>query len=270
MKKYAVVLSIAGSDSGGGAGIQADIKSISANGGFACTAITALTAQNTQGVTDIFPVSIEHLKAQLDAVFSDIEIDAVKIGMLHSPEVITTVVESLKNYQPKHIVVDPVMVATSGDRLLMDEAIESLKSELLPLASLITPNLPEAEILFGSSIENITLSDLSTKLGEKFGVNTYVKAGHLTSEELVDALYLHKDKKIALFSSQRIETNHTHGTGCSLSAAMATYLAHGNDIETSCKMAKQYLHEAIKSGKDYQLGKGNGPIDHFWNQRDAK
>ena len=264
MGRYTSVLSIAGSDSGGCAGIQADIKSISANGGYAATVITATTAQNTQGVTDIHALPIEHIKAQMDAVLSDIEFAAVKIGMLHSAEVIKTVQETLSSYNIDKIILDPVMIATSGDKLITNDAVEALKN-FFPHTYLITPNIPEAELIIGHKITLENLEDSAIEIGEKFSVSVLLKGGHLEVETLMtDALYLKETAKVVIINNKSVDTNHTHGTGCSLSSSIATYVALGFELEEAVVKSCTYLNEAIDAGKDKVLGKGNGPIDHFY------
>ncbi|CAA6827435.1 MAG: Hydroxymethylpyrimidine phosphate kinase ThiD (EC [uncultured Sulfurovum sp.] len=265
MDRYNSVLSIAGSDSGGCAGIQADIKSISANGGYAATVITATTAQNTQGVTDIHPLPIEHIKAQMDAVLSDIEFAAVKIGMLHSSEVIQTVQETLASYNISKIVLDPVMVATSGDKLISEDAVMALKA-FFPKTYLITPNIPEAELIIGHNITLENLEASAKEIGEKFSVSVLLKGGHLELETLMtDALYSKETGKVMIINNKSVDTKHTHGTGCSLSSSIATNLALGFKLEEAVVKACTYLNEAIDAGKDKILGKGNGPIHHFYN-----
>jgi len=265
MSRYNSVLSIAGSDSGGCAGIQADIKSISANGAYAATVITATTAQNTQGVTDIHAIPVSHIKAQLDAVLSDIEFGPIKIGMLPSAEVIEVVQERLKHYGVKKIVLDPVMVATSGDKLITDKAIEALKT-FFPDTHLITPNVPEAELLIGHEITIDNIETSAKELGEKFGVSVLLKGGHLTLEdEMTDVLYLKDEHKSVIINNKSVDTNHTHGTGCSLSSTIATHLSLGLTLEEAVEKACFYLNQAIYAGKDKILGKGNGPIHHFYD-----
>ena len=262
-KRYNTVLTIAGSDSGGGAGIQADIKSISANGAYASTVITASTAQNTQGITDIYPMPIAHIQAQLDAVLSDIEFGAVKIGMLHSSEVITVVKDTLKKYNIDKIILDPVMIASSGDKLVNDKAINVLKA-FLPHVYLITPNIPEAELLIGHSIglENIKTS--AKEIGEKFSVSVLLKGGHLKAQALMtDTLFIYESKKIVSINNPAVKTQHTHGTGCSLSSSIATYISLGWELEEAVLKSCQYINEAIDAGKNKILGKGNNPINHF-------
>lgn len=263
MSRYNSVLSIAGSDSGGCAGIQADIKSISACGAYAATVITATTAQNTQGVTDIHGIPIAHIKAQMDAVLSDIEFGAVKIGMLHSREVIEVVKETLAEYGIKKIILDPVMVATSGDKLITEEAITALR-DFLPHTYLITPNVPEAELLLGHSISLTNLEDSAKELGEKFDVSVLLKGGHLElSDVMTDMLYLKEEAKLVRIENKAFDTKHTHGTGCSLSSSIATYVSLGFGLEEAVVKGCTYVNKAIEAGKDKVLGKGNGPINHF-------
>ena len=262
-KKYNAVLTIAGSDSGGGAGIQADIKSISANRAYAASVITATTAQNTLGVSDIHGIPVAHIEKQLEAVLSDIEFGAVKIGMLHSAEVIETVAKKLEEYGIKKIILDPVMVATSGDRLLSKEAIERLRS-FLPNVYLVTPNIPEAEILLGHEISLQTLESSAKELSKKFNTSVLLKGGHLAlQEQMTDMLYLKEEQKLVTIHNPTIETNHTHGTGCSLSSAIATYVALGYSLEESVIRGCGYVNRAIEQGREMVLGQGNGPVNHF-------
>ncbi len=263
MKRYSRVLSIAGSDSGGGAGIQADIKTITVLGGYAMAAITAITAQNTMGISAIYPVPISAIKEQLDAVLSDIGTDAVKIGMLHSPEVIYAVAQKLKEYQVKNIVLDPVMVATSGDRLLKQEAISALKTTLFPIANLITPNVPEAEVLLNRKLNSITDMELYiTHLGQWESEAVLLKGGHLPTDFCADLLFIPSAYQVYEFSAPKISTQNTHGTGCTLSAAIAVFLAHQFPLQAAVQAALDYLRGAILSGKDYTTGNGNGPVFH--------
>ncbi len=260
---YTCVLTIAGSDSGGGAGIQADIKSISANGGYAASVITASTAQNTQGVTDIHAIPVPHIIAQMKAIFDDISFSAVKIGMLHSSEVIEAVKETLSEYKIKNIVFDPVMIATSGDKLLNENAVESLK-EFLPSVMLITPNIPEAELLAGHSIEIENMQESAKELGELYHTSVLLKGGHLKlSDTMTDVLYNYESKKITIIHNKTVETKNTHGTGCSLSSSIATYIGLGFCLEEACVKGCEYLNSAIDAGKDKVIGKGHGPVNHF-------
>ncbi len=265
-KKYPTVLTIAGSDSGGGAGIQADIKAISAMGCYAASAITAITVQNTVGVQAVHPVPLDILAGQIDAVLSDIGADAIKIGMLHSAEVVNLVAEKIEQYGIKNVVLDPVMVSTSGHRLIEETAIDSLKSRLMPLARVITPNIPEAEILCGKKIASEKeFAEVAKILSLDNTVSVLLKAGHLTGETLVDYFYNAEEGSIALLPSKRVNTRNTHGTGCTLSSAFAAALAKGETLTKAAQSAKQYIQQAIISGAEYQIGKGHGPVNHFWN-----
>ncbi len=270
MKRYYRVLTIAGSDSGGGAGIQADIKTFSALGCYGMSVICALTAQNTQGVRGIFPAPPDFIRQQIEAVLDDIGVDAVKIGMLHSSEVVHTVAECLRRYDISRIVVDPVMIATSGDRLLRDDAIAALVSSVFPLATVLTPNLHEAAVLLGQPVSRLMQADddvLETacrKLSD-FGPDAVVlKGGHGVSEHSNDFLYLKTDDRLVRFCEDRIETQNTHGTGCTLSSAIAACLARGYKIEDAVSKAKCYITAALKAGAGYRLGKGHGPVHHHY------
>ncbi len=264
-KKYFRVLTIAGSDSGGGAGIQADLKTFSANGCYGMSVITALTAQNTVGVTDIHPVPVKFVRAQIEAVLSDIGADAVKIGMLFSPELIRCVAEELDRFQVKNIVLDPVMVATSGDKLLQDDAVQALKDLLIPLASIITPNLPEAEILLGHVISSPdAVAQAAAELTELGCPDILIKGGHFEDGDSDDLLYFGRVKRKVLLPAARINTTNTHGTGCTLSSAIAAYLARGKDVDEAVLLAKEYITRAIAAGAGYELGKGHGPVHHFY------
>lgn len=264
-KKYRRVLTIAGSDSGGGAGIQADLKTIAANGCYGMSVITALTAQNTLGVTGIHAVPVDFVAAQMEAVLSDIGVDAVKIGMLFSPELIRTVAEQLQKFKVRTIVLDPVMVAQSGDKLLQDEAVAALKQYLIPLSELITPNLPEASVLLGREIA--TPSAIASAAIELAGFgcrNVLIKGGHLESGDSDDCLYLGPEQRLVSFPGERITTRNNHGTGCTLSSAIASFLAKGETMVTAVGHAKEYITGAIRAGADYSLGKGHGPVHHFF------
>lgn len=254
-------LSIAGSDSSGGAGIQADLKTMTMNGVFAMTAVTALTAQNTTGVRSILESAPEFLKDQIDAVFEDIRPDSVKIGMVASKELIKTIAERLKFYKAQNIVVDPVMVATSGARLLQEDAISTLIEYLLPIATVVTPNIPEAEILSGMEIHNkddmITAAE---KISSGYSCAVLLKGGHSVNDAN-DLLY--SDGKFRWFEGKRIDNPNTHGTGCTLSSAIASNLAKGYDLEASVKRAKNYISGALSAMLD--LGKGSGPMAHNFN-----
>lgn len=251
-------LTIAGSDSSGGAGIQADLKTMTVNGVYAMSVITALTAQNTQGVTGILDVSPEFITEQMDAVFTDIYPDAIKIGMVSSPEIVEAIAASLEKYQAKNIVLDPVMVATSGAKLLKEEVMDSLINSLIPLADVITPNIPEGEILAGMEITNEDeMIKAAEKIGKKYDCAVLLKGGHRVNDAN-DLLY--KDGKFKWFRSERIDNPNTHGTGCTLSSAIGANLAKGYDIDQAIEKAKAYLTGALRAGLD--LGKGSGPLMH--------
>ena len=260
------VLTIAGSDSGGGAGIQADIKSISANGCFAASAITAITAQNTLGVNAVEGLSISIIKGQIDAVLGDIGADSVKIGMLHSAEVVQCVARMLRKYAITNVVLDPVMVSTSGHKLIEDSAIEVLKSELMPMARVITPNIPEAEILLGEALSKQSdLPDAARRLAEMYGVSVLLKAGHLVDDELIDIFYNRETNETVELGARRVDTRNTHGTGCTLSSAFAAQLAKGLPLTEAARAAKQYINQAIIHGAKQNIGHGHGPVNHFYN-----
>lgn len=251
-------LTIAGSDSCGGAGIQADIKTMTANGVYAMSAITALTAQNTTGVSDIYEVSPEFLEAQLIAIFEDIKPDAIKIGMVSSSELIKTIAVNLKKYNGKNIVLDPVMVATSGAKLISDDAIATLKEDLIPLATVITPNIPEAEVLSEMTISNEEdMIKAAAYISEKYNCAVLCKGGH-SINDANDLLY--SNGKYHWFYGKRIDNPNTHGTGCTLSSAIASNLAKGRDLNESVEKAKAYISGALSAMLD--LGKGSGPMNH--------
>ena len=251
-------LTIAGSDSCGGAGIQADIKTMTANGVYAMSAITALTAQNTTGVSDIYEVSPEFLEAQMKAIFEDITPDAIKIGMVYSGELIKTIAENLKKYNGKNIVLDPVMVATSGAKLISDDAIATLKECLIPLATVITPNIPEAEVLSEMTISNEEdMIKAAAFISDKYNCAVLCKVGH-SINDANDLLYSNGEYK--WFYGKRINNPNTHGTGCTLSSAIASNLAKGRDLNESVEKAKAYISGALAAMLD--LGKGSGPMNH--------
>lgn len=255
------VLSIAGSDSSGGAGIQADLKTITMNGAYGMTAVTALTAQNTTGVTDIMNVTPDFLAEELDAVFTDIRPDAVKIGMVSEAELIRVIARKLKEYRASHIVLDPVMVATSGAKLISDDAVSSLTEYLLPLAELITPNIPEAEQLSGRAITSEEdMISAAWEISSRYGCCTLLKGGH----SLNDANdLLCRDGEILWFRGKRIHNPNTHGTGCTLSSAIAANLAKGFPLDDSVGRAKEYISGAL--GAMLDLGKGSGPMNHAFS-----
>ncbi|MDF1646899.1 MAG: bifunctional hydroxymethylpyrimidine kinase/phosphomethylpyrimidine kinase [Legionellaceae bacterium] len=257
------VLSIAGSDSSGGAGIQADIKAISATGAYAASVITALTAQNTEGVQAIESVSPQFVTEQIDAVCTDLDIQAIKIGMLHTAHIIERVADAIIKYKPPHVILDPVMVSKNGSPLLEDHLVHSLKTTLFPHVSLLTPNLSEAEKILGQSIQSIDdMTHAALVISKKHQINVLIKGGHLNTSTAQDVLC--EAGKITYFELPRIETKNTHGTGCTLSAAIASYLAQGKPLKEAVMCAKQYLFKAIISGSKQSLGNGYGPVQHFY------
>ena len=253
-------LTIAGSDSSGGAGIQADIKTMTANGIYAMSAITALTAQNTTGVTGIFDVTPAFLAAQLDTVFTDIRPDAVKIGMVSSAELIEVIAEKLTQYGAGHIVVDPVMMSTSGSKLLKDNAIDVLKAKLLPLAEIVTPNIPETELLSDTAIrDDKDMEKAAQIISGRYGCTVLCKGGH-NLNDANDLLYMNGEKH--WFYGRRIDNPNTHGTGCTLSSAIASNLAKGMELTAAVERAKEYISGALADMLD--LGRGQGPMNHLF------
>ena len=260
MKLKSKILIIAGSDSSGGAGIQADIKTVTSLGSYAMTAITAITSQNTTGVMSISKVDLNEIKNQLEFTSKDIKPDAIKIGMLHSSKVINLVLSSLNKINVKKIILDPVMVAKGGTKLIDNKSIQIIRSKLMQKVSLITPNIPEAEILSKKKIK--TIDDMIIAGCEllKIGANNVlIKGGHLKGNEVSD-IFLNK-KEIEIFRNKKIITKNTHGTGCTLSSAIATYFSCGKTLKKSCRMAIKYVNHSIENGPKY--GKGNGPINHI-------
>ncbi len=258
-----IALTIAGSDSSGGAGIQADLKTFAALGVYGASVITALTAQNTLGVSAIHAVPGEFVTAQLDAVFGDLDVGAVKIGMVAQLSTIEAVAAGLKRYSPKHVVLDPVMVATSGDRLLAADAVDGLRAKLIPLASLITPNLPEAAALLGegAALSAAEIERQGRRLLAMGCPAVLIKGGHGEGAESID--YLIEAGRTVAFAAQRIATNNTHGTGCSLSSAIAAHLAKGEAMESAVGNAKTFISAAIAAADRFTVGHGHGPIHHF-------
>lgn len=269
LKQYRKGLTIAGSDSGGGAGIQADLKTFSALGIYGMSAITAITAQNTKGVTGIHPVPAGMIEKQLQAVLSDIGTDAVKIGMMHNSETIETIVSVLSEYNTGNIVVDPVMTAASGDKLLREEAISTLVEKLLPAASIITPNLYEAEIILKRKIKNRKEFTKAAKdLADTGAKAILLKAGHFEEGGvLTDTLFIASTGELYEFSNPKIETINTHGTGCTLSSAIAAGLAMEQTIKKAVEEGIDYTHKAIATGAEYKTGKGHGPVNHFHSRQ---
>ena len=255
------ILTVAGSDSGGGAGIQADLKSIHANGGYGLSVITSVTAQNTREVTRAFDLPTDLIDAQIDAIFSDFDVAAVKTGMLSSVEIVGAVAEKLRHYSPRNIVIDPVTLSKSKYPLLKPDAIERLKMELLPLATVVMPNIPEAELLTDCEIQTLDDARTAAKVIQGYGCQSVlVKGGHLSGEKSTDVLYT--DRTFTLFEAERIETKNTHGTGFTYSAAIATHLGLGKDLITAIQAAKDYITNAIRYSLD--IGGGHGPTNHFY------
>lgn len=274
--KYIAVLTIAGSDCSGGAGIQADIKTISALGCYAASAITAVTVQNTQGVTAVHAVPPEIVAGQIRAVMDDIKPKAVKIGMVNDAETIKAIADTLADYDIEHIVVDPVMVSTSGSKLMQDDAIKVFIEKLLPMSTLITPNIYEAEILAGKKItDEEAMNDVAGEILSKGAEAVLIKGGHIEGDKKVDLLYNAIRKTEARssdltmmigdsFESETVETRNTHGTGCTLSAAIASNLAMGLGINKAIDKAKYWLTSALIAGADVEIGRGHGPVNHFY------
>lgn len=282
-KHYTRVLTIAGSDSGGGAGVQADIKTISALGCYAASAITAVTVQNTMGVSDVHPIPADIVEGQIRAVLDDIGADAVKIGMLQSREITRRIAAVLGEYPIRNIVLDPVMVSTSGHRLIEPEAVEALVSCLMPLARVITPNIPEAEILLGGKrlSDQASLSEAAVELSRLTGASVLLKAGHLAPDPsaaesraksgadsgamvLTDYFYDAERGELIELPSQAVRTVNTHGTGCTMSSALAAHLAKGCSLQEAARGAKAYIAGAIADGAAYEIGHGHGPVNHFF------
>ena len=260
MKTKSKILIIAGSDSSGGAGIQADIKTVTALGGYAMTAVTAVTAQNTKGVKAVFPIKPKEIEKQILFTCKDIKPNGIKIGMLHSSQVIESVANALKKIKTSKIILDPVMVAKGGSKLINYKAIKLLKKKLIKVAYLTTPNIPEAEILTKTKIKNlkdmIRAANILLKLGAK---NVLIKGGHKNSKYTEDVLL--SKKKLKIFKNKKIKTKNTHGTGCTLSSAITTFFACGKTLNKSCELGIKYVNQSIRSNLNY--GKGHGPINHL-------
>jgi hydroxymethylpyrimidine/phosphomethylpyrimidine kinase len=259
----AIAVTIAGSDSGGGAGIAADLKTFAALGVYGASVITALTAQNTKGVTGIHQVPADFVTAQIDAVFADLDVGAVKIGMVAEISVIEAIAAGLRRWSPQHVVLDPVMVATSGDRLLADDAVEALRAKLVPRASILTPNLPEAAALLGEPVASseAAIADQGRRLLALGCPAVLIKGGHGQGSESID--YLVRESGAIALAAPRVATQNTHGTGCSLSSAIAAGLAKGEDLETAVRNAKAFVSAAITASDRFSVGHGHGPIHHF-------
>lgn len=265
VKKKAIVLSVAGSDSSGGAGIQADIKTVSALGGYAATAITAVTVQNTLGVQEVFPIPAEVVGRQMEAVIEDLQPDVIKIGMTVSSETTREVARVLRKYACPQVVFDPVMVSTSGHQLMDDEAMETVCTELFPQVSLVTPNLHEASVLLQQPVRTVDdMEEAARLLYHKYGCAFLIKGGHLAEVDLYDVLF--DGKELNVIGGKRIRSRNLHGTGCTLSSAIAVLLAQKHLLYEAVGRAKEYINSAIDAGKEILIGQGNGPLWHFPSQ----
>ncbi|RSD30633.1 bifunctional hydroxymethylpyrimidine kinase/phosphomethylpyrimidine kinase [Vibrio pectenicida] len=264
---HPVVLTIAGSDSSGGAGIQADIKTMSATGTYPCSVITAITSQNTLGVTAVHSIPLKHIASQIDAVLSDLNVVAVKVGMLVDGQMIRLVADKLRQYRPKNLVLDPVMVSTSGQRLLEHSAIMTLKEELIPMTDLITPNLPEGAALTGSQgpKDNNQMKNMVEPLRGLGSDAVLFKGGHMESDQNNCSDLLILSDSVEWLRSSRYSTNNTHGTGCTLSAAITSYLAQGHELHKAVYLGKQYVSQAIANADELKVGRGRGPVHHFFD-----
>lgn len=266
MKQYPCILSIAGSDCSGGAGIQADLKTISALGAYAATAITAVTVQNTCGVTNVHPIPPMVVEEQIEAVMTDLSPHAVKIGMVTDSQTVRAIVRCLLRHQPPFVIFDPVMVSTSGRQLMDTEALEAVTNELMPHCTLITPNLPEAELLLEQPIATTEEMCGAARKLLRYGCQAVLlKGGHLEGTLMTDVLQLAQEPEPYLFTASRVNSSNTHGTGCTLSSAIATFLALGSPLSRAVEQAKDYVRQALVSGKDVQTGKGNGPLNHLFS-----
>jgi hydroxymethylpyrimidine/phosphomethylpyrimidine kinase len=267
MKKftYPSVLTIAGFDGSGGAGIQADIKTFSALGCYATSVLTALPIQNTQGVRNIYPIPIEAVADQLEAVLDDILPKAIKIGMVHTPQLVEVIINTLKKYPKVPIVFDPVMVATSGHRLIEEETVTTIIEKLFPIADIITPNMDEAAILAGMEVKTLNEMLAAGEKILKYGCkNILLKGGHQETSRIT-SLLISENQEVISYETEKFITDNTHGSGCTLSSAIAAYMARGENLKDAVAKAQQYVFEAIKNGKDAITGKGNGPLNHFFN-----
>ncbi|GGC36694.1 hydroxymethylpyrimidine/phosphomethylpyrimidine kinase [Parapedobacter defluvii] len=264
--RYPSVLTVAGFDGSGGAGIQADIKTISALGCYATSALTALPVQNTQGVRTIYPIPYQAVQEQIETILDDIFPDAIKIGMVHTSELVDTIVDTFARYaDTPPVVFDPVMVATSGDKLIADQTITTIVERLFPIAAVITPNMDEAAILAEMPVRTLDDMYLAGEKIQKLGCRSVLlKGGHLEAPRLI-SLYFEAGGAVHEFSFDKFDTNNTHGSGCTLSSAIASYIALGNNLLDSVSNGQKYVHEAIFRGRDVQIGKGNGPLNHFFN-----
>ena len=262
-----VILTVAGSDCSGGAGIQADIKTISALKGYAASVITAVTAQNTVGVQTVYPIPPDIVRMQTESVMDDLQPAAVKIGMVHNAAIVRAIAECLQRFRPRFVVCDPVMVSTSGRQLMTEDTIHTIQEELFPLCSLITPNLSEASLLLARTVTDVEdMKQAARELADRYHCAVLVKGGHLSGTTMCDVLY--GDNGFSLFEQQKIESCNLHGTGCTLSSAIATLAACNNGLEDAVRQAKAYIGKAILHGKDLHIGHGNGPLCHFFPEEE--
>jgi len=264
MEKTTIVLTIAGSDSSGGAGIQADIKAISALGSYAATAITSITAQNTLGVQGIHPIPTDMVRQQIESVMDDLHPEVLKIGMVCNKDIALTTAECIRKYRPKWVVYDPVMVSTSGNKLMTDDTIDIIRQELIPLTSLITPNLHEARILSGLDVKSKDeMENCAELLGKSYRCSVLIKGGHLEEDKMSDVLYTAEEQRCFHYCAPKIESHNLHGTGCTLSSAIATKLSQGHSLKEAIALAKDYVTKAIDAAKELKIGHGYGPLWHF-------
>ncbi len=263
--KYPSVLTIAGFDGSGGAGIQADIKTASALGCFSTSVLTALPVQNTQGVRKIYPVPVEAVADQIGAILDDIFPDAIKIGMVHTPQLVETIVSTLAKYKKIPLVFDPVMVATSGHRLIEEETITAITEKLFPMADVITPNMDEAAILSDMPVHTVEDLYAAGEKIKKLGCKSILLKGGHQETSTITSLYYDENEQYHSFETLKFNTNNTHGSGCTLSSAIAAYLAQGKTLHEAVSLGQQYVYQAIENGKDVQTGFGNGPLNHFFN-----
>lgn len=263
--KYPSVLTIAGFDGSGGAGIQADIKTISALGCYATSVLTALPVQNTQGVRNIYPIPVAAVADQIEAIFDDIVPEAVKIGMVHTPELVETIVRTLSKYKKVPVVYDPVMVATSGHRLIEEETVRTIVEQLFPIADVITPNMDEASILANMKVETLEQMRLAGERIAKLGCHSVLLKGGHQKTETITSLFIDNNGAYHTFDAIKFDTPNTHGSGCTLSSAIASYIARGENLYSAVSLGQQYVYAAIEQGRDVVTGNGNGPLNHFFN-----
>ncbi len=271
VKTYPTVLTIAGSDSGGGAGIQADLKTMSALGVFGTSAITSITSQNTTGVRSIQAITPDIVRDQIDAVCEDFHVNVFKIGMLYAPSIVKAVRDAIDKYQPKAVILDPVMIATSGSLLIEEDTIDAIKTELFPRCTILTPNLDEAEFLTKITIRDVfAMEKAGRELLNMNCKNVLMKGGHLGGPRMIDLLLSKERNTIIPFEKERIETENTHGTGCTYASAIASHIALGFDLQEAVRLSKEYITSALAAAADVKMGHGSGPLNHFFNPKKLK